>query len=373
MKIATRMTLHPRYGVGGAQRQMEFIGRNLAKMGVRFYYLTKKIVKGQKTHENYGNFSFDAILGWKFLKKKLTIKEKILDLLYSYEIIVFLRYFRFLNQDIFHLRGAKALVGIWAFFIKIIKRKKLIFTAAHINNCIPNSYSMSKVSYKIYEYGLRKADIIIVLANYMKKALYENYGLKSIVVKSGHPIPPSNIKKENPPIILWISRLMKFKRPEIFLKIAEQLNHLNVKFILIGNGNYKKKEIEDYAKNNEFFFYIPNIPMNKDKYYYEKASLLINTSINEGFPNSFIQAWLYKTPVISLDVDPDNEISNNNLGYFTNGNLDKMIEKIEELIQDPEKLMEIGKKCRLYAIKNYNIKKTVDYHFKVYNWLLRRK
>ena len=53
-------------------------------------------------------------------------------------------------------------------------------------------------------------------------------------------------------------------------------------------------------------------------------------------------------------------------------NISDLIKKIEDLIKDPSKLKEMGKKCRKYAIENHNIEKTAEKHYKLYNLLLRK-
>jgi glycosyltransferase involved in cell wall biosynthesis len=47
------------------------------------------------------------------------------------------------------------------------------------------------------------------------------------------------------------------------------------------------------------------VPYHKVNEYFSRASLFVNTSSIEGFPNTFIQAWMHYTPVVGLNVDPD--------------------------------------------------------------------
>ena len=70
------------------------------------------------------------------------------------------------NYDIYHFRGAPLLKSYWPFFAKIIKRKKLIYTTAHIWDCNPIflPWKDRKLELKKYEYGLKRADVLIVLA-----------------------------------------------------------------------------------------------------------------------------------------------------------------------------------------------------------------
>ena len=58
--------------------------------------------------------------------------------------------------------------------------------------------------------------------------------------------------------------------------------------------------------------------------YLKRSKLLINTSIplesdltKEGFPNVFLEAWLFGTPVISMSIDIDGLITSQKLGLFS--------------------------------------------------------
>lgn len=371
MKIAVRMKIHPSTSVGGSERQMELIGRELVKKEVDFHYITNQLQEDQKTFEIINKIKVHA-LSPKINKSPRTIMEKILYFFSSYDLPIFFNHFRKLNFEIYHLRGSSTIIGIWAFFAKFIKHKKFVYTISHIRHCISGSLNFSPLNYKIFEYGIKKADVVITLAEYMKKTLSHNYGINSVVIKSGHPIPKGPFKKDKPPMILWISRLLDWKRPELFLKIAEDLKNLEVTFLLIGPGSYKKGEILALSKKQKNFSFIDGVPSGKDNEYYERASLFINTSIHEGYPNSFIQSWLRETPVVSLDVDPDCDICKNGLGFHAKGNYNKLVEKIKELIENPSKLKEMGKNCREYAIKNHDIKKTAEQHYKLYSLILKK-
>ena len=371
MKVAVRMKSHPITSVGGAERQMELIGRELVKKEVDFHYITNQLQEDQKTFEIINKIKVHA-LSPKINKSPRIIKEKILYFFTSYDLPIFFNHFRKLNFDIYHLRGSSTIIGIWAFFAKFIKHKKFVYTISSIMYCIPGSLNFSPLNYKIFEYGIKKADIVITLAEYMKKALYHNYGITSVVIKSGHPIPKGPFKKDKLPMILWISRIYDEKRPEIFLQIAEDLKNLEVTFLLIGPGSYKKGEILALSKKQKNFSFINGVPSGKDNEYYERASLFINTSTHEGYPNSFIQSWLRETPVVSLDVDPDCDICKNGLGYHAKGDLKKLINEIKKLIENPSELKEMGIRCRKYAINNHNIEKTAEQHYKLYKMILKK-
>jgi hypothetical protein len=79
------------------------------------------------------------------------------------------------------------------------------------------------------------------------------------------------------------------------------------------------------------------------------ARALLNASPLEGFPNTFIEAWALRTPVISLSVDPEGLIRENRLGYVCDGDLDAL----ERLLSRDSYELDLDR-IREYAIRNHS-------------------
>ena len=93
--------------------------------------------------------------------------------------------------------------------------------------------------------------------------------------------------------------------------------------------------------------------------YFDKAKCFVNSSEFEGFPNTFIQACLGSTPILSFNVNPDNFIERFEVGCFCANSLDKAVEFIRNL--DPEKIRFYGNNAFKYACKHHNIEDKIRY------------
>ena len=88
-----------------------------------------------------------------------------------------------------------------------------------------------------------------------------------------------------------------------------------------------------------------------------RSHVLVNTSRYEGFPNTFIQAWLRKVPVISLSVNPDQLLDTADFGWCANGSLDALYAALRRAIDDPALRETVGARAQcaadaLFSVKN---------------------
>src|SRR5690606_42117859 len=81
--------------------------------------------------------------------------------------------------------------------------------------------------------------------------------------------------------------------------------------------------------------------------------LHINTSDYEGFPNTFLQAWVRRVPVVSF-YDPDSVIRRRGLGSVC-ADINGMQRQIEALLEDREACAQIGARARAYATGEFSV------------------
>jgi glycosyltransferase involved in cell wall biosynthesis len=157
---------------------------------------------------------------------------------------------------------------------------------------------------------------------------------------------------------LWVSNIIPYKNPEILLEIAKSLPDFS--FIIVGGARDKSyfnkiKEEAGKLNNLKFMGFVPSQEVIK---FISKSEILVNTTIvdgryEEGFPNSFLQAWQMGVPVVSLISNPDNILNTYNIGICS-GTKEKMISDISSLISNDEKRLEMGRNAIKYVKERHN-------------------
>jgi glycosyltransferase involved in cell wall biosynthesis len=85
--------------------------------------------------------------------------------------------------------------------------------------------------------------------------------------------------------------------------------------------------------------------------------VFVNTSEIEGFPNTFLQAWVRGIPVVSF-FDPDGVIQREGLGR-TVASVEEMAAAVHRLAMDPQLWAEASARCLAYTARRYGEDQTV--------------
>lgn len=220
--------------------------------------------------------------------------------------------------------------------------------------------ALAQINDTVRNIGMKNINVCICQNKWQQNQLKPNFGLNAIILKSGHN-SPKNISKENEnlPVILWAGNLGSNKNPLAFLEMAMIHSNKKRKFTLIGKGT----DFEIISKINQIsvdnFSYKGHKSFEESLTYFDKCSVFVNTSVNEGFPNTFIQAWLRGVPVITLGVNPDNLITDHKLGFVCQSVQDAS-DKINELLSNHELYHEISENCLKYANEHHTIEKVTQ-------------
>jgi glycosyltransferase involved in cell wall biosynthesis len=209
-------------------------------------------------------------------------------------------------------------------------------------------------------FDITLASVIIGQNQYQKEMIEKKFRKKCVIIKNPVSFSDESSKCSNKEkqVLLWVGTIRRLKQPELFLKIAEAFPQ--VKCIMI--GGMTPSEIELYDTIKEKAQSIPNlsflgfVPYNKINEYYRQSSVFINTSAVEGFPNTFLEAWMFCTPVVSLSIDPDEIICHFKLGFHSK-TVEQMINDINCLLEDNSIRNEMGNNGRNYIREHHDVKK----------------
>jgi len=258
------------------------------------------------------------------------------------------------DADVYYQSPAGANTGITAWFCGM-SNKDFIFRVASDSDC---EKEHGRIRFgrdrMLYDYGLKRAAVVAAQTEVQAQLLRKNHGLECPVI-SMLVEPPQ--RSANPPEkdidVLWVSNLRALKRPELALELARQLP--DVKFTLAGGPmpggqNYFDDVAAAAAR-------LPNVTMLGAVKYsetgalFDRARVFLNTSSIEGFPNTFLQAWIRGVPVVSF-FDPDGTVHRLQLGRIATS-LDDMREALRGLIDVNVYRELIGRRAREFASREY--------------------
>ncbi len=203
--------------------------------------------------------------------------------------------------------------------------------------------------------GMRNARMVLAQSVSQQQAIEANLSLESTIIRKVQDIPSSDPDKTHPPVVLWLANVKRWKRPELFLQLAGALQGLDCRFVMAGEMRDRsyENEVRAFSQSHGNFSYLGGVPYEESNRLMGEASVFVNTSMNyESSPNTFIQSWLRRTPVVSLHHDPDGVIVKRGLGFHSRS-FPQLVEDVRTLVTDTPRRDEMGDNAREYAMAEY--------------------
>ena len=326
---------------GGSELKQVLVGRELVKRGYPVSFITYDEKNEKKTVDGITIISCPQSQKYSFIKN-------------------FLLYWNSLKKADanIYFQGIGS-TGVLPFFCLIHRRKYVKWIVSDSNLL----FKRFRGGYPFVRKITASLDILfahkIIVQNLFQKEILENKFKKMdcVLIKNPIIIPQDTVDIErNKSYILWVGSIKAVKQPELFLKIARKLPQL--KFVMIGGESKGRKAeydtIEKEAKTIPNLDFLGFVPYHKIQHYYRNAAIFINTSQIEGFPNTFLESWVSGTPVISLNVDPDEVICKERIGFHSKA-FEQLLLDVNRLFQDKNLREEMGMNAKKYVQQHHDL------------------
>jgi len=273
------------------------------------------------------------------------------------------------DADLYYTSCAGMEVGLLALFCRYFG-KRFVFRSASDADCDKSRLLVRHARDRwLYAYGLRRADAILVQSATQAQALLRSYGLASrvagMLVENPRSAPAHDID------VLWVGNIRRIKRPDRVLELAAKLPQYN--FHVVGGPlpgeEALYEEVQDAAATRTNLTFHGRLSYWDANDLYDRAKLLVNTSDVEGFPNTYLQAWIRGVPVVTL-IDPDRVIEREGLGVAASSTAG-LAEAIGTLLGSRAAWQAASDRCRRFMAREFGEEKILSAYLETFDDVMR--
>ena len=238
------------------------------------------------------------------------------------------------DADVYYYSCAGMILGMLALYCGR-RGRRLVFRVASDVDCDPDKVEIRRRRDRwLYQYGLKRSDAVLVQTVNQQRALLKNYGLPSTVAGMLVAPPAQSAAPVAEDIdVLWVANIRHIKRPDRLVAIARAMpgTRFHMAGAMVPGEEELYKRVEAEARelpNLTFHGAVPYIDIGR---LFDRARVFANTSDLEGFPNTFLQAWVRGVPVVTT-FDPDGLVKSAGLGS-SHTSVPEMIEGLREMLE----------------------------------------
>jgi glycosyltransferase involved in cell wall biosynthesis len=194
----------------------------------------------------------------------------------------------------------------------------------------------------LFEKAVQAADLRFAMSGY-QEMLFQKRNMKCSLYRN--LILPRTLPRTIPKDIdlLWVARCQPIKQPHRFLDLVEKLPDTKCQMICPRENVALWESVRKRAQKLPHLTFLEKVPYHQIQEHYDAAKIFVNTSVFEGWPNSFIQSGLASTALLSLNINPDGLFEKYFLGKCAHGEDARLVEFAHQMLADPEALSNMQK------------------------------
>jgi glycosyltransferase involved in cell wall biosynthesis len=173
-----------------------------------------------------------------------------------------------------------------------------------------------------------------------------------------------------PVIFSSVANFRKLKGHDIFVRAAEKIAKVRPEclFWLLGQDQGTEAETRRALEASPIPHWKIHGPASSPQDVYANSSVLLYTSMSEGFSNVILEAMASGLPVIAADVGGNREaIVDGETGFLVPaGSVDAFVEKALRLANEPQLRTRMGEAGRVRAQTMFSVGAMVEAYEKVY-------
>jgi len=311
---------------GGAEMQQAQIARLLARNGFRVSVLTRDFgqtdrqqIDGITVHK-LPNLGQRGVRGLKWINPRLTDAVAAL---------------RAVGPDLVYVRTASAYAAAAAWYARR-HGARFLYAGASDSNFLPvRDRNVSRRDWWLYRWGLRRADLILAQNAQQAQDVAQHLQRPAALCPNFLTDPAARPGSADGPVI-WVGTMRPLKQPQLFAELARRMPQRQ--FVLVGGAQADPASQALQAELQAMAAALPNlslrghVPPQQVGSLFDGAAALINTSTHEGFPNTFLQAWIRGVPSLSF-VAP--QVEAGVCGTLPCGSVDEMSQRLAQVLSDP--------------------------------------
>ncbi|MFI0347429.1 MAG: glycosyltransferase family 4 protein [Chthoniobacterales bacterium] len=160
--------------------------------------------------------------------------------------------------------------------------------------------------------------------------------------------------------LLWVARCNVVKQPLLFLDLAERLPEARCQMICSAQDKKLWQRVKDKAALLSNVEFLETVPYRHIQHHFDRAKVFVNTSLDEGVPNTFIHSGLGEAAIASLRVDPDKMFEQFQAGICAQNDFEQLVTGMRSLLQDEPSLTFAQQEAARFVKTWHNNEKNVD-------------